>query len=57
MANEWVKADHALNYLQRLEYIPHRQKGESTLIAEMPKHAKRLLDLGCGNSHLPASKR
>ena len=54
MTNEWAKAEHALDYLRRLEDIPHRQEGEATLIAETPKHAKRILDLGCGNGHLLA---
>ena len=52
--NEWTKADHALNYLARLEDIPHRREGEATLIAEVPKRAKRILDLGCGDGHLLA---
>lgn len=54
MTNEWAKAKHALDYLGRLEDIPHRQEGEATLIAETSKHAKRILDLGCGNGHLLA---
>jgi trans-aconitate methyltransferase len=54
MTNEWTKPDHALDYLRRLEEIPHRQEGEATLISEMPKHATRIMDLGCGNGHLLA---
>jgi SAM-dependent methyltransferase len=54
MINEWTKADHALEYLRRLEDIPHRQEGEATLIEEIPKHARRILDLGCGDGHLLA---
>ncbi len=54
MINEWAKPDHALDYLRRLEEIPHRQEGEATLISEVPKHATRILDLGCGNGHLLA---
>jgi SAM-dependent methyltransferase len=54
MTNEWEKADHAFDYLRRIEDIPHRQEGEATLLAETPKHAKRILDLGCGNGHLLA---
>jgi ubiquinone/menaquinone biosynthesis C-methylase UbiE len=54
MTNEWAKAEHALDYLRRLEDIPHRREGEATLIAEIPKHATRILDLGCGDGHLLA---
>jgi SAM-dependent methyltransferase len=54
MINEWAKAEHALEYLRRLEDIPHRKEGEATLIAEIPKHARRILDLGCGDGHLLA---
>jgi tRNA (cmo5U34)-methyltransferase len=52
--NEWTKAEHALDYLRRLEDIPHRREGEATLIAEVPKSANRILDLGCGDGHLLA---
>jgi SAM-dependent methyltransferase len=54
MTNEWAKPDHALDYLRRLEEIPHRTEGEATLISEVPKGATRILDLGCGNGHLLA---
>jgi tRNA (cmo5U34)-methyltransferase len=54
MSNEWTKPDHAIDYLRRLEEIPHRKEGEATLISEVPKHATRILDLGCGNGHLLA---
>jgi SAM-dependent methyltransferase len=54
MTNEWTKVEHALEYLRRLEDIPHRREGEATLIAEVPKSAKRILDLGCGDGHLLA---
>ena len=54
MVSEWTKPDHALDYLRRLEEIPHRKEGEATLISEVPKHATRILDLGCGNGHLLA---
>jgi tRNA (cmo5U34)-methyltransferase len=54
MINEWAKAEHAHDYLRRLEDIPHRKEGEATLIAEIPKHARRILDLGCGDGHLLA---
>ena len=43
MTNEWAKAEHALDYLRRLEDISHRQEGEATLIAETSKHAKRII--------------
>lgn len=54
MTNEWTSPDHVRRYLEKMEDIPHRQQGEATLLSEVPKEAKRILDLGCGNGHLLA---
>jgi len=52
MANEWTRPEHAEAYLARLKEIPHRAEGESTLLAEIPRQSRRVLDLGCGSGHL-----
>ena len=54
MGNEWAKADYAEAYLVRMKEIPHRAEGEATLLSEVRKDSKRVLDLGCGNGHLLA---
>ncbi|MEM9589408.1 MAG: class I SAM-dependent methyltransferase [Planctomycetota bacterium] len=52
--NEWTKPEHVESYLATLTQIPHRREGEATLLSEIPKTARRILDLGCGNGHLLA---
>lgn len=52
MVNEWTKPEHAEAYLSRMNDIPHRMEGEASLLSEVSKHAKRVLDIGCGNGHL-----
>ena len=52
MTNEWMKPEHAAAYLARMEDIPHRIEGESTLLSEVPVKSKRILDLGCGDGRL-----
>ena len=54
MTNEWTKPEHVEAYLARMKEIPHRAEGEATLLAEIPTHTRRVLDLGCGNGHLLA---
>ena len=54
MTNEWTKPEHAEAYLSRMNDIPHRIEGEATLLSEIPKDTKRVLDLGCGDGHLLA---
>ena len=52
MNNEWTNPEHAKAYLARINDIPHRAEGESTLLTEVPASSQRVLDLGCGNGHL-----
>jgi SAM-dependent methyltransferase len=52
--NEWVKADHAVQYLGRAASIPHRVEGESTLLELLPIKVERVLDLGSGDGRLLA---
>ncbi len=54
MSDEWKDPEHALAYLQRADAIPHRAASESTLLAEVPGDARRVLDLGCGDGRLLA---
>jgi SAM-dependent methyltransferase len=54
MTNEWTDPRHVESYLARMNTIAHRAEGEATLLAELPRDARRILDLGCGNGHLLA---
>jgi tRNA (cmo5U34)-methyltransferase len=54
MSSEWQSLEHTLKYLRRADKLPHRAEGEETLLAELPKNAKRILDLGCGDGRLLA---
>jgi tRNA (cmo5U34)-methyltransferase len=54
VSEEWKDDAHALAYLQRADALPHRAAGESTLLAEVPPDAARVLDLGCGAGRLLA---
>ncbi len=52
--NLWTSTQHALDYLGRVDSIPHRVEGESTLLEFIPPTAKRILDLGTGDGRLLA---
>ena len=52
MVNKWQSTEHALAYLEIADGIPHRTEGETTLLEEVPKGSRRILDLGCGDGRL-----
>lgn len=50
--NLWTSTEHASNYLERADSIPHRTEGESTLLEFIPTNTRRILDLGTGDGRL-----
>ncbi len=50
--NLWASAEHAQDYLQRADSIPHRMEGEATLLEFVPVDARRILDIGSGGGRL-----
>jgi tRNA (cmo5U34)-methyltransferase len=50
--NCWSSAGHALDYLSRIDTIPHRTEGEAVLLDCVPKSVDCILDLGSGDGRL-----
>ncbi len=50
--NLWTSADHAHEYLERADSIPHRTEGEAALLEFIPAETRRILDLGTGSGRL-----
>jgi tRNA (cmo5U34)-methyltransferase len=50
--NLWSSNQHAQDYLQRADSIPHRLEGEAALLEFLPKSIDRFLDIGAGAGRL-----
>jgi tRNA (cmo5U34)-methyltransferase len=53
-AQEWTTAEHVARYLGRADEFPRRAEGESVLLDQVPRDARRILDLGTGDGRLLA---
>jgi tRNA (cmo5U34)-methyltransferase len=53
-AQEWTTAEHVARYLGRADEFPRRAEGESVLLEQVPRDARRILDLGTGDGRLLA---
>lgn len=56
-SEEWTTAEHVDRYLQRADEYPRRAEGESVLLEQVPRGARRILDLGTGDGRLLALLR
>jgi tRNA (cmo5U34)-methyltransferase len=50
--NLWNLPEHAKDYLQRADSIPHRREGEAVLMEFLPRRIGRFLDIGAGAGRL-----
>jgi SAM-dependent methyltransferase len=53
-SEEWTTAAHAHRYLALADQVPHRAEGEGVLAEQVPRDARRILDLGTGDGRLLA---
>jgi len=53
-SEEWTTAEHANRYLALADAVLHRAEGEGVLAEQVPRDARRLLDLGTGDGRLLA---
>jgi tRNA (cmo5U34)-methyltransferase len=53
-SEEWTTAAHAHRYLTLADQVPHRAEGEGVLSEQVPRDARRILDLGTGDGRLLA---
>ena len=53
-SEEWTTAAHANRYLALADQVPHRAEGEGVLSDQVPRDARRILDLGTGDGRLLA---
>lgn len=56
-ASEWTDSECVLRYLDRADEFPRRAEGESVLLEQIPKDARRILDIGTGDGRLLALAR
>jgi SAM-dependent methyltransferase len=52
--SEWTSPECVARYLDRADEFPRRAEGESVMFAQIPKDARRVLDLGTGDGRLLA---
>jgi tRNA (cmo5U34)-methyltransferase len=52
--NLWRNAEHALEYLQKRDSIPHRAEGYAAMLEVVPERVERVLDLGTGDGNVLA---
>jgi tRNA (cmo5U34)-methyltransferase len=53
-SEEWTTAEHANRYLALADSVPRRAEGEGVLSDQVPREARRILDLGTGDGRLLA---